>query len=58
MAASEMEAEAVDMLPDPASDLEEPEAQRIELHAGDMALCEPAPNGIKEPIPVRGSPLG
>src|SRR5579859_2523237 len=45
-----MKADAAEIPPDPATNLEEPEAQRIELHPADTEPHEPAAQGGQEPV--------
>ena len=45
-----MERHPVQVLPDPATDLDEPEAQGPKLDVRDRALFEPATDGIEHPV--------
>src|SRR5436305_8945001 len=53
MTAGHMEGHSIEVLADPAPDLDEPEAQRPELDVRDLALFEPAPDRVEQPVGSR-----
>src|SRR5215212_1543991 len=50
VAGGQMEANPIGELPDPAADLEQPQAQGIHLSAGGISPGEPAAQGVQQPV--------
>jgi len=50
MAAGQVQPDALDVVADPATDFEQPEAQGIQLHAGHAARAEPTSDRVEQPI--------